>query len=1344
MTNDTSTDATSNPSSGGASLEGYMYQLNVSVWTALDLLLAKRVARQIVLEPATDEDLESDIEEEPDALTQDMELSGYHLVVQCKLRSTGPWRHEELGRLLAHGTRRKKAKERLQDSGLRYLLITSADLVGVARNLRVETLGDWPPSANMPTDLGNDLPADAGGRVAVLSGMDDEKVSTRTERLLTERFRVPRTNVPRCLERLREDALNRMRGAGHGIWTREAVERIVIENGGYVGESADLEGFVRPTNWADLEGALNTRHALVITGASGTGKTRSAKALIAGLREAVPGIRHEVILGGPERIMSDTASGPVVYEIEDPWGRYRLEPTSVPWNDTLDDILQTAGPDRKFVVTSRSDVLRETRPGSLRQKWIVHLEEENYRAEERVQLFENRLRGLPGVLQPIALRYRKEAVTRLSTPLEMHRYFSVLADGLVGSENEREYVERCLRDAHQTSIETAIVAHVERRDAWPWAAIVWGLFKARPRHSFSVVPAIQAGLSRREQALEDGLEPYLNFLIAGRNLRQVDEAISYQHPRVELGLEQATLRRAGGSSRVLNHLVESLIELDTAAGTDWGTESAANLTMAAREKAELSLALDPRTQQLLDAWIATRLAARGPDFEDDLKLAAAVGSSACIEAEVARWLMSRPARKTDRWFDFDRWAAPQKSEQWYSRVAAYPATKAICEAFIARILPFGRGSFPEDFANQIGRLASDLTSAFRDAASAIISHGYNPSEDAVSHGALADLDEFEVIVIEAVDYLERLWSEWDAKDWLALKNGEYDDYATEHYYENAGEDGHTASEMLEKYVDARRTRDGWAALVGHPLAKGLLHSWLRVLRHEREISEAEWRALLSASNGLREEATAWETARTNFPQGLRALLRACLIDGAALRETRIESVRTAVVAAPDELIAAAGSLAGARNDRRLFELALDLRAAKVGEDDKAPYAQAQTPFLSAIGGSVREVVEALLIDGLDTSLSTEAIEVIAATDTGSNSGLRLAKARILSANGADVQVPLSELLGALDDDSDDAIADTVKAVDLATTREYWALVRSAMQHRFADVREHALKALAAQSSGPLSADLLALAADKGNRVRKALLALLEQRRDASHLPALLTLAADTWSNADPHYQEPTSYPIAWKAAEILLEPPELPDSSIAEIGTIIRATTDSDVQLTLVRAMVRNGSDDARARVMRMALRTGSPPMHRLAAEALVMESAVVDTALAGEVEDAQLEARTATVAYPMTLLVGLRADDAQILSAARTLAASSFRRILLLPLILAALQRNADLAMRLAPLFPPLQASTPQTLAHDISQLSRATLIQFGDVRTVEIVLHRLSDFLASETNEPSVDVAQPRGGQS
>jgi len=43
--------------SGGHSIAGYEYQIDVSLWLALDLVLANRLAQELILEPASEEDI---------------------------------------------------------------------------------------------------------------------------------------------------------------------------------------------------------------------------------------------------------------------------------------------------------------------------------------------------------------------------------------------------------------------------------------------------------------------------------------------------------------------------------------------------------------------------------------------------------------------------------------------------------------------------------------------------------------------------------------------------------------------------------------------------------------------------------------------------------------------------------------------------------------------------------------------------------------------------------------------------------------------------------------------------------------------------------------------------------------------------------------------------------------------------------------------------------------------------------------------------------------------------------------------------------------------------------------
>jgi hypothetical protein len=1274
------------PSSGGASLAGYFYQLDASILTALDLVLARRVAQQVVLEPASQEDLEAEVENAPGALTETIALDTYRLVIQCKLRSTGPWKHEELTRLLAHGTRRTSAKDRLLEPRLRYLLITSADLDGVARKLRVEVVGDWPSASDLPTEMGNNLPAGVGGRIAVLASMDQEKVNSRIERLLAERFRVPHSNIKTCRDALQREALLRMRGAAHGVWDRSDIERIITSSSGYAGESDALEGFVPPTNWDELKEALRTKNAVIITGASGTGKTRAAKALIADLRDSIPGLRHVIVQGDPEKIQSDQQAGPVVYEIEDPWGRFRLEPTSVPWNDAINDILQSAHPDRKFVITSRSDVLHENNPRSLKKKWFITLEEENYGPKQRVALFENRLPGLSPELQPIALQYRKQAVDRLLTPLEMHRYFAVLGDGLEGDENERQYIERCLSDAQLSSIETALLNSVRQRQAWVWAAVVWGLFKARSRLTFKVLPSIQAGLTKRQADLEDGLEPCINFLVAGRNLRQSEAMLTYQHPRVELGLEQALKERAGQSSRILGYLVDVLIELDTRTGVDWGTESAAHLVSAARDQDTLALSMSSEARSNLDRWIEDRLASTGPDFGDDLKLAAVVGSEICVLAEVARWLTNPP--KLDPSWLIDDWSLPDRTPQWYERSRAHPKTAAVCAAFITRELPHRHRSFPDDFAKSIASLSDDLTSAFTEAARSMVKDGYNPNASAIAEGAIADLEAFEKIVAAAVDYEEALYKKGDDGLWLAVANGEYDDAAAEHYYESASEDGYTASIFLERYVSERRNRDGWAAIRDHARAAGLTRSWLQILAKAKNATPDEWAAIGKAVRDNAEETQLWERVTGSLPRSLLPQLGERLKAGSENRSLRIESLKTVVHDASNGITAVVQSLIADGNIKRLLELALDIVNADRDkeQESKNVFSRARALIARALPETLSEAVNAIFRQQ-PQNLSAGAFAHFATLNAGRNSELKLVQAEALAAKDIDVEQLLREVLSAPDDD-DAQIATATKAVVIAAERGLWPLVEECLKHRFADVRQEALVALAARTRGRLAPSLLELASDKGHRVREALLQLIKENPHPDNMGAILQLASDTWTPQQVYYGEDAHYPIAQSAAELLSDAPQIDDTYVSAIGKVFQETSDNDVKLALMRALVRNGSDDARRRVMRYALRTGNPPHHKIAAEALVDEYRCVDEALAAEVTDEQLVLRAAGVAYQLVLLVGLCAEPARVLAAAKAIAAKPERRALLLPLAIVLVRRDEALADEVKKFLPKKMAS--------------------------------------------------------
>ena len=131
--------------SAHTALDGYWYQLKVSILFALDLLAYRRLTDRIILEPVSEEDLEAEFKNEPSALTQGMSVSKRQLVVQCKLRSTGSWKIGDLARLLAHGKKRKPAKDRLKDPNISGRV---ASITGQARSTLTRENGQ-PTDSNL-------------------------------------------------------------------------------------------------------------------------------------------------------------------------------------------------------------------------------------------------------------------------------------------------------------------------------------------------------------------------------------------------------------------------------------------------------------------------------------------------------------------------------------------------------------------------------------------------------------------------------------------------------------------------------------------------------------------------------------------------------------------------------------------------------------------------------------------------------------------------------------------------------------------------------------------------------------------------------------------------------------------------------------------------------------------------------------------------------------------------------------------------------------------------------------------------------------------------------------------
>jgi len=1293
---------------GSYSVAGYEYQIDVSVWLAIDLVLASRLTQYLVLEPPSEEDIEADLGEfEPSGITTSTTLDGYRLIVQAKLRTGDAWTVSGVKRLLEHGEIRASAAERLKDPSSRFLLVTSAGLNGGAANLRVRRAGIWPTAAAMPSSISGILPPNSAGRVAIIGNEDLEKLSTDIDTLLREGFSVPNARLKDCRRTLRDDARARIAGAGNGRWTREELERLIRRHGGHITSSPELDHYVKPTNWDDILGALRKRNAVLLIGQSGTGKTMATRKIYDELRASNPGLTRVPIAHGPEQLRDDQTEAPVLYDIEDPWGRYDFDPKSRPWNDRLSHFFAQARPDRLIVATSRLDVAMTSGALDMVKPWLVSLEAEHYGRKERRRLYETRIDALPRKLQKPARESEPRVLSELATPLEIQKFFDALPT--VDEEefgNPYQLVSEAIRRAHQNSIERTVVDQIEVRGDVRAAAIVWGMLKAADRLSLPLLRQVEEKLAERGKAFERGVSPFVNFFVAARNLRQVETAVTYYHPRVEAGIEQALKRAELVARLALRDLIDVLISLDG----EWGSAASSRLLYAADGTSELEAKPTETSQLKIDAWLDRELTKGGTEFESNLALATAAGSSASNLSEAARYLLHRP----DRSFPgLMRWGAPEHTPDWYARLKGDPAVKSLVARFVRDVLPQSRSDYPSEFALEVERIADGLTPAFLEAATVAVNYGVTSTSDAIAEGALNDLVGFDTVIEGAIRVLTPSESEQqrDAERHLAILNGEYSEDYAEHLAED--DTGYTARQFLEAYVHRVRATAGWDRIARHPYRAHLLSYWFRALLREEQPAPDEVVGAFAAGHDTDDEDDLWHILTKAWNPGFERQLVQRLIAGHAQGAVRTAALITLVERIPERLSDIVEALSQAGNLARLIQLAVDLGELRNwrGWSEERRHAGAAEKAALNLPTPLPEIAEAAfsLVKNSVPAASLATRQYLTSVPNVAED-VRLFRVKLDRHMPLEVAEDARWLLA-----NTDAPEHAVEALEFAIRHRMETDIKSALRHHFADVVAWALKVLPPVL--PLPPDVLAFAEDRRSPVRRALVELLDARPHPSHMAALLHLAKDDWSPRSNYYGEEADYPIAHAAVKAIAKLGMIEDDPADELYRAAIDTRDSDLRYEIFLLLVRAARSQFQEMLFELAVNPGTRAARLRAAHALLAASEAVVPKLLESISPQLVLTKIEVVAARLLLLLARRGDLDQLLKCAVSLAAREKRRVLLLLAVWAVRDRSLATAERIANMLPANHVGAKWALAGGAGKLAETALDDLGDPISVEQV---------------------------
>lgn len=841
-----------------AALAGFDYQLDVSILAALKLLLISKAATRLVLEPANDEDLEADLAPHVPGRMQTTATvaGGYKLVIQVKMDSGEPWSVEDFEALLKHGSDktggRQKALHHLDNLDTRYLLVTSADAKGVARNLLVDGFEEAPDKASFPARLRNTLKNQPEGRVAIWGKLTEKQLASDIRELMSDLLHVPKVEQQNLVEKLRLEARRRTRSSTPGVWTSTDLLTTVQAHGGFLASSASLEHFVPPGNFDVMLKILNDKNAVVIRGPSGTGKTQSALKLceIARLSDG----RLDVVMIGADNMPTNARkvinNGPTLFYVDDPWGQFSLSRGSEAWTEQLPGLLSKAAPDHRFVVTSRSDMMQSAEVGERLKIWSIELDASQYQDGQLRTIHDNRMKQLPAALQTKAYAFRNDALDKLATPLEIELYFTHMLEGPNSGEDDHVFRRRLLALAQRDAVEGVVVQALSAIDTCGTAAVVWALLAARGQFDRGRLQPIQRALRGLDRALGDNLDRLLDRMIAARHLRQPARIIAFAHPSVRQGFEAFIRNNWGRNSAAIESLISALVQLPCP-HRSWAMETAAQVFQIARvfagqQNAEEIFEIEANSQHAIDAWLDVSLVDNDAKFEPLLELASDVGSDTSISSRVARWLLKGTQRGG---YVFMRdWQPPVFDDDWYATVSSSPLASEVAGRFIREMLGMDQGHYGPNFAIRLDRFAPNLTAAFIDAARQMIGNGAEANADAVAAGAVRDLTGFESVVQASLDDLASL-NEDDAKnskeEWRAIEDGERDNFVEEAMQSSVEGNGYVSKVFIDAYTSQLRAEGRWMAIAGHLRATELVNAWAKAVQMSSvPVLEDELRALL--------------------------------------------------------------------------------------------------------------------------------------------------------------------------------------------------------------------------------------------------------------------------------------------------------------------------------------------------------------------------------------------------------------------------------------------------------------------------------------------------------------------
>lgn len=1173
---------------GSSSYGGYEYQISVTVWVGLDLLLVRGSTEALTIEPGSQEDVQACLKVDPDAASVDLRGVGrdYELALQVKSRSTGPWSARSMAEVLvpravkpgrSGPAPRQSPLERLaRNEHARYMFVTNEGLQSSLYPHRAQSLFDWPDAQTLPPVMRqcvSDVQATSiAGRIAFCSGITFEVLEARIRNVLSGHGHVPLAEQDSCIRQLKDEVRERLLGHAGGLWTQNELIGTLISHHGSMLPTRVMDHYVPPSSFEAIRRALFENHAVVIAGPPGTGKTLTADVLEHMLRQSSTPFSVIGEERGPGYVRAQLARpDPILFHLRDPWGGNQVIPGADRWTNELPKLLEHRSANRKFLITSRSDVLHsagrhlepELRP------YIVTLEVEHYGRRRLEDIYERRCGDLPERLRTTAQACRGQVLEVLKRPFEVDRFFAGLArDSSVGSIDSGKLIADSQLAAVSRVVANQVLGRVGGVEC---AAFLWGVLWLRTSIAEEMVPKLRRQMRQIDPSLRLEVESFVDFLIAGRNLRRAGATLSFYHPQVRHGLQVAIEEQPETAEIVLSRLCEALV----ASHAQWGLDTILVACRAANRLKGVQLELAATTRQKLDTLLLAHVSSAGPyQVEPAFEELALFGSVGSGPSDLARVLVNS-LHKRHRPRGGQIWCRPTLSEAQWRNFLGDAATAELARRFVTSVLPFTYTRYPGGIIPFLARLCPALRDAYWQALKSVTEHWAKDCnlKTIISGACGSDTGALD----EAVELLARAEEERDRIIKELLAELEPADELEAHQWEgdaNADQLGYRISNNgvakgLEAVIRIRSRTEGFGWIQTHPHCRLLIPALAAVFRGRRsKHTVADLRMLVQAAQ-IGQRGLAWGVAAEHWDSSLEDLYapeirRADLTDAAArqalVRIARLSAAdsdqwilklsqltRTATKVRRLELIqdVANTSFADTSSDMRLDSGSLDpagLRNARALADT---YEEPLRELALALFG----MLDKWHPDEFVLDFPIESENLLAGLLPELTESLAALLLPLAAALGIDPIPTVRRLLGSTY--SGHAVVAVQTLATLSDSTSKAELLDIALRHDRYVVRRAVLTYLAAHGEAPDRENVLAMAKDRSAGVRLEFAEQMGQRCWPEALGSLVDLLLDARDFSKKNFSSPqpfqAEYNVARVAAKALGRYEALPERAVTAL-----------------------------------------------------------------------------------------------------------------------------------------------------------------------------------------------------